>query len=281
MKLVVLSFLLVLCRSAAVAQQSDAMPDPKQLKERTIANVAVSRKALENYSCIVHRQSTELNGDGSVKEQRKTTVEEFFINGVRIGHVLTRDGKDLTGDDAKKEQARVDKQVHKYSDVKQVEKRQSEDEQHMDTLLRCLKFTNGHRELRNGRRTDVYDLTGDPDYKPRSLEERFAQALTGRIWVDEDSGAIAEVRVHTDKDVKIGGGLLANVHKGFQVHIIQQHEADGAWISKLAEGSGDARAALFLHPRFQFREELDKCHLFSVNTQTEIQKPASPAGTKP
>jgi hypothetical protein len=39
---------------------------------------------------------------------------------------------------------------------------------------------------------------------------------------------------------------------------------DGVWLTDLAEGSGDARAALFLHPYFRFKETTGDCHLYSA-----------------
>ena len=97
------------------------------------------------------------------------------------------------------------------------------------------------------------------------------QALRGRIWVDEEQGVLQELKLETDRDLKLAGGL-ANLHKGFQLHVVQQRQPDGVWLQKLAEGSGDARA-LFLKQRFRFHEETDQCHLFSVNTQQKIQAP--------
>jgi hypothetical protein len=91
--------------------------------------------------------------------------------------------------------------------------------------------------------------------------------------MDEESGTPLEMRVETTRDIKIGGGLFANVHKGFQARLLQQRQPDGVWLTKMVEGSGDARAALFLHPRFRFREDLDQCHLFSVNSQQKVQAP--------
>jgi hypothetical protein len=163
--------------------------------------------------------------------------------------------------------------VKKYSDSKNVEKEHVRDEKQVDMFLRALRFSNGHRERREGRSVVVYDLAGDPKFHPRKVEERFAQALTGRMWMDEESGTPLEMRVETTRDVKIGGGLLANIHKGFQAHLLQQRQPDGVWLTKMVEGSGDARTALFMHPRFRFREDLDQCHLFSVNSQQKVQAP--------
>ena len=147
----------------------------------------------------------------------------------------------------------------------------------MDMFLRALRFINAHRETRDGRSTIVYDLIGDPSYHAKTLEEKFAVVLTGRIWIDEQTGTPVEIRVQTDKDVKIAGGLVASVHKGFRVHVVQQLQPDGVWLRKSLDWSGDIREALFLHPRYRFSEEMDKCHLFGVNTQETHQAPKADA----
>ena len=253
--------------------QGQTMPDPQQMKARSLANMKKSEDALENYSCIVREQDDELNSDGSIKHHHSKEEEQFYVNGVEIDHALRKDGKPFTGGAAKKEQERVNKEVRKYSDIKQVQKTEAEQEKQVNLFLQAVRFENGRRQTRDGRSIIVYDLSGDPQFHPRSIEERFAQALTGKIWLDEETGTPVEMQVHTDRDVKIGGGLLANVHKGFRFHLLQQREPDGAWILKSLSGNGDARAALFLHPRFRFVQDLDRCHLFSVSTKETLGHP--------
>ena len=243
------------------------LPNPEQLKQRAIASTKQMEENLERYDCVVNSQLDELNADGGVKKRKSEQREQFFVNGQMIEHTLARDGVELTGSDAKKEQERVDKQVKKYSDLKKVEKAEAEDEKQAEMFIRAQRFQDGRRELRDGRSTVVYNLSGDPAFHPKSIEERVAQAAAGRIWVDEQSGVPVEFQIHLDHDVKIGGGLLANLHKGFSIHTVQQRQPDGVWLTKVVEGRGDARAALFLHPRFQFKEVTQRCHLFNVESR--------------
>ena len=271
-----MKFLLSLVLATAALAYADApLPNEQVLKERLLKNLKKSEDELEKYSCLVRTNEDELNGDGSVKKRRTREQERFFVNGIQIDHVLSRDGKPLSAGDAKKEQDRVNYEVKKYSKPKEVEKRQAEQQKQVEMFLRALRFTNERREMRDGRSTIVFDLIGDPSFHARSIEEKFAVAMTGRVSVDEDTGNVDEVRAYTDRDVKIGGGLLATIHKGFRVTLIQQRQPDGVWLAKTIEGSGDARAALFLHPRFRFREDIQNCHLFSVETQQSIKAPAS------
>ena len=249
------------------------LPNPEQLKERAIASTKEMERNLERYECVVNSQLDELNADGGVKKHKSEQREQFFVNGQMIEHTLARDGVELTGSNAKKEQERVDKQVKKYSDPKKVEKAEAEDERQAEMFIRAQRFQDGRREVRDGRSTVVYDLSGDPAFHPKSIEERVAQAAAGRIWVDEQSGVPIEFQIHLDHDVKIGGGLLANLHKGFSIHTVQQRQPDGVWLTKVVEGRGDARAALFLHPRFQFKEVTQKCHLFNVESRESRGQP--------
>ncbi len=266
----------ILIRSVTAGAPDAPLADPQALRQRAIVSSQKLRKDRENYSCTVREETYELNSDGSVKKKKTVLEERFFVNGWPVDHVLARDGKTLSGEDAKKEQDRTDKEVKKFSDTKKADKEEEQTERQIDVFLRALRFSNGHREQRDSRSTVVYDLAGDPNFHPQKLEERFAQALTGRIWMDEESGVPRELKVETGRDVKIAGGVAANLHKGFQLHLLQQRQPDGVWLTKVAEGSGDVRAVLFLRQRFRFREELGECHLFSVNTQQKMQAPKLP-----
>ncbi len=263
--------------SAASTAPEKPIPDGRQMKQRVLKSLRQSEDALERYSCLVRDQSEEFNSDGSVKKQRSSVKEQFFVNQIEIEHTIERDGKPLSASDAKKEQDRVDREVKKFSDKEEAEKAQVKDEKQADMFLRALQLTDGKREQRNGRSTLIYRLSGDPAFKPRKLEERFAQALTGTIAVDEETGMPLDLRFETMRDVKIGAGLLVNLHKGFWLHLVQERQPDGVWLTKEVQGSGEARAALFVHARFRFQEELEKCHLFSVTTQQSTSAPDPPA----
>jgi hypothetical protein len=243
------------------------------LKARSRASLLQSEKDLEKYSCTVYQKTQELNSDNSVKKEKSTLKDRYYVNGIQLEHVLARDGKTLTGREAKKEQEHADNDVKRFSDPKQAAGEIDRSEKEEDLFLRALRFTNGHRETRNGRSVIVYDMSGDPNFKPHKLEERFAEAVVGRIWIDEETGQPVELSFRTDKDVKIMGGLFANLHKGFTLHLLRQRMPDGVWMTKSIDGSGDGRAALFFHPRFHFTEDTEKCHLFSVDTQQKIEAP--------
>lgn len=262
--------LVVLCVPvrAEAPNANGPLPDPEQLKQRVIATERASAAERERYSCYVQNQFDKLNDHGGLKHRQSKTSQAFYVNGQQIERLLKKDGKPLCASEEKKEQERVAKEIKKYSDSKQARKAEDESEKQLEMVLRALRYTNRRRESRDGRSTVVYDLSGDPNFHPHNLRERFVKALVGRIWIDEKTGEVVEMRVKTDHDVKIAGGLLANVHKGFEFHLLQQRQPDGVWITSLLEGTGDARAALFFHPRVRFKQTTTNCRLYSVDATT-------------
>lgn len=265
-----------LAAAAQVPPANAPLPSAEEIKVRVIANEKKSEQAKERYLCIVKDEAEELESGGAIKKQETKESEEFYLNGQEIDHLLVKNGKPLKGHEADKEQERVSKEVKKFSDPKQVKKAEDEQQKEIDLFLKALRYTNGHRETRDRRSTVVYDLSGDPAFRASNVEQRFAKAIAGRIWVDEETGELLELHVHTDRDVKIAGGLLANLHKGFQLHVEQSRQPDGVWLTSLVEGTGDARAGLFFHPRFRFKETTGQCRLYSVDATSQAPKSPTP-----
>jgi len=266
---IVLGLVLV---SNLCSQPQKPLPDPSQLRARSRAGLLQGEKDLEKYSCTVLQKRDELNDDKSVKKEESVLKERFYVNGIQLEHILARNGVPLSGRDARKEQQHVDNDVRRFSDPKQAQGEISRSENQEDLFLRALRFSNGHRETRNNRSIVVYDLSGDPSFHPKKIEEKLAVAVVGRIWIDEETGQPVELQFQTDKDVKVVAGL-ANLHKGFQLHVLRQRQPDGVWMTKSVEGTGEARAFVFYHPRFRFSEDVSKCHLFNVDTQQKVEAP--------
>ena len=281
-----LSLPLSTAASNAVAQQHSApspppapsapLPNARQLLDRTLASEKLTFDARENYLCHVHQEADELHSDGSLKKKQIEDQEEFFVNGHVVDRTLAKDGKPLDADQARKEDERVQKEVKKFSDPGQRQKLESEIQKQVEAALRVMNFNNERREIVDGRSTILFDLAGNPAAETHNIEERFMQAMNGTLRLDEASGQIIEIRIRSDRDVKIAGGLVASLHKGFSLYLHQVPHKDGVWLVDYVEGSGDARAALFLHPYFHFRITQGDCHLYGVSTSQTFSQPSPP-----
>jgi hypothetical protein len=243
------------------------LPNPTQLMQRAIANETKLAKQQERYACRVDDETTELDGKGNVKKKETEAKEQFFVNGVQVDRTLAKNGKDLTADETKKEDDKVMKRTVKYSDPATAKKETDKQNKQLEEIMSAMQLRNGRRDHVDGRSVLFYDVVPNPDFKAKNLNQRFAQVMLGRISVDEETGEPVDVNLRSTQDLKIGGGVLANLHKGFWIHVHDHAEPDGVWLTDLAEGSGDARAALFFHPYFRFKETTGGCHLYSATAQ--------------
>ncbi|MFP5206274.1 MAG: hypothetical protein ACLGSH_13030 [Acidobacteriota bacterium] len=260
-----------LCGAAFAAAQTpplDApLPNPTELLQRALANEKKLAAEQERYECRVTSDVTQTDKNGRVKKNTTEVDEQFYVNGVPISRTLSKNGKDLSPDEEKKENQRVMKETVKYSNQAAAQKETDQQNQQIEDFLEAMMLANGHRRIENGRSVLDYDIVPNPRFHPRNLNQHFATVMQGTVSIDEQSGEMLDLNIKSVADLKVGGGLLANLHKGFWVHIHNHREPDGVWLTDLAEGSGDLRAALFFHPYFRFRETTGDCHLYTATAR--------------
>lgn len=240
------------------------LPNPTELLQRALANQKRLAVEQERYQCRVSETTVETDKNGKLKKTKSEVDEQFFVNGIPIQRLLSKDGKDLTPDQVKKENERVMKETVKYSNQATATKEADKQNQQIEDLVEAMMLTHGRRQMENGRSILDYEIVPNPNFRARNLIQRFAKAMQGTITIDDQTGEMVDLDIRSVADVKVGGGLLASLHKGFWLHIHNHAEPDGVWLNDLAEGSGDARAALFFHPYFRFKQTTGDCHLYTA-----------------
>ncbi len=247
----------------AAAQDGKPLPNMEALKARAIVTHDRATVLREHYLCRAKITQQEVDGKGGIKKSTVEDREMFYVKGREISQVVTRDGKPLSPGDAKKEIEKVKKRIDEANKGK------------VDTygisqadILRLMAFSNERRIMYGGRPTIVFDVKADPKAKADSVVQKMVQAVEGTVAIDEASGHVVDTNVHGVRDVKIGGGLVANVHKGFLLHVTNAPREDGVWMVNHADGSGDARVGLFMHPSMRFQQEMEGCRLFNVTAES-------------
>ncbi len=252
----------------AGAQSNGApLPNPRDLMQRALANEKKLAAQQERYECRVTDEAVETDNKGNVKKTTTEVKEQFFVNGIAVERTLSKNGKDLNPDETRKEDQRVMKEAVKYSNQANAQKETDKQNKQIEDFLAAMQLANGRREQVNGRNVLFYDIVPNPKFQGKNLNQRFAQVMQGKISIDEGTGEVIDLNMKSVQDLKIAGGMLANLHKGFWIHVHDQPQSDGVWLTDLAEGSGDARAALFFHPYFRFKETTGGCHLYNAEAK--------------
>jgi hypothetical protein len=102
-------------------------------------------------------------------------------------------------------------------------------------FLRASQFVNPRRERFRGQDVLVFDFEPNPEFKAHKLEEKLVQKLAGVVWVDEKAHDVARLEAYFVGDMKIGGGLLANLQKGTSFVFEQSFLNNEVWLPTYAE----------------------------------------------
>jgi hypothetical protein len=245
------------------------LPNANELLQRALANERKLAAEREKYDCRVTDRTIETDSKGNTKKDTTVVSDLFYVNGVAVERTLQKDGKDLSAADQHKQDDRVMKETLKYSDAANAQKQQDKQNQELEDFMQAMMLANGRRKIVNGRSFLTYDIVPNPKFDAKNINQHLAQVMQGKVSIDEQTGELIDINVTSVADLKIGGGLIANVHKGLWLHIHNEPRPDGVWLTDLAEGSGDAREALFLHPYLRFKETADGCHIYTA-TATQM-----------
>jgi hypothetical protein len=233
---------------------SRPLPDINSLMQQVEAQEKTSEKTIRQYIYRVTRTEQDLDSHGSVKKSTTEDRESFWIDGTFISRLLSRDGKPISGDELKKQNEEIDKRIAAAKERAQEEeagtaapKRGGGDEVTFARFLELGAFSNARRVAFNGRDTIAVDYAGDPKAKTRNLLEGAIHDLAGTVWVDEQDHAMVRVEGHFFDDFKVGGGLLADIHKGSWFESMWTKVNNEVWLPEIFRGKGSARIALFFN----------------------------------
>jgi hypothetical protein len=231
-------------------------------------------KVREDYTFRAVQTTRELDSNGKTKKTETEEHEVFFVNRQQIEKLVRKDGKDLTPDQARKEQDRVNKEVLKVS--KPSYTNPDKDEITVARLLQIVKFVRPRRVLLNGRDTIAFDFAGDEHAKTHGRDEEALKKVSGTIWIDEADREVSRMSATLDENYHVGFGLLASVAKGSNVVFDQALIRNEAWLPTAIALHLQARAFLVAGIRAEIDIHFDQYRKFQTDA---VQQPGATAVT--
>jgi len=264
------------------------LPDLKQLFTEIDANQKAIDKLKENYTGRRFVEETQYDGSGKATKIERREETFFYLDGEEISTLVAKDGKPLSADDQRKENERVQKRIAKYQEEKAHKEKKEEkakeegkedkdpDEPGIEVFLRACQFVNPRRERFRGQDVLVFDFEGNPEYKPKKLVERVVQQLAGVVWVDEKGHDVARLEAYFVKDIRFGGGLLANLQKGTSFVFEQAFVNEEVWLPTYEEAHIGARFLLLKGFKVNEVTRYSDYRRFNVETLSTVSKPKDP-----
>lgn len=235
-----LSSLFCLASVMAFAQSAQQpLPDVPTLIKQVEDHQHKLDQVRENYTyhetVIIH----ELDKNGTIKKNESEEDNIFFVNGHQIDRKIKKNGKELSADDQKKEQERVEKEVKKASKTPPGQSL-DKNEVSVSRLLQIMKVSNPRREQMDGRSVIAFDFVGDPHAKTHGVAEDASKKLSGTIWIDESDRQVRRLIARFDDNFHLGFGLFS-VGKGSAFTFDQKLVNNELWLPT------DAQAHIVAH----------------------------------
>ncbi len=233
---------------------SASLPDVGAL----LGDVERNQKRLEatqrDYTYHVHTEEQELDKNGGVKKTETEEAESLTIGGIRVNKVVARDGKPLSPEEQTKESERIDKEVARAKERQsKLEAKGADTDPRgnevmpLSRILELGSFTNLRRVQQEGRSLILVDYAGNPQAKTHSAFEGIMRDVVGTLAIDETDRVLVRAEGHFLNDFKLGGGLMADVHKGSSFAYRATRVSDGMWLPATIDGQGSIRVLLFAH----------------------------------
>jgi hypothetical protein len=254
------------------ASDQAALPDAATMLREVEAHQKQLDKVREDYTFRAVQTTRQLDSSGNTKKVETEEHEVFFVNGERVQKLVRKDGKDLTPDQARKEQDRVNKEVLKIS--KPGYSNPDKDEITVSRLLQIVTFSRPRRVGLNGRDTIAFDFAGDPHAKTHGRGEDALKKVSGTIWIDEADREVSRMSATLDENYHVGFGLLASVAKGSNMVFDQALIRNEAWLPTAIALHLQARALLVAGFRAEIDIRFDQYKKFQTDA---VQQPGATA----
>jgi hypothetical protein len=259
---------------ASAASEQTAIPDAATMLKEVEAHQKQLDKMRENYTFRAVQTTRQLDSSGNTKKIETEEHEVFFVNGHRVEKLVRKDGKDLTPDQARKEQDRVNKEVVKISQPGYSSA--DKDDITVARLLQIVSFSRPRRVSLNGRDTIAFDFAGDEHVKTHGRDEEALKKVSGTVWIDEADREVSRMSATLDENYHIGFGLLASVAKGSNVVFDQALIRNEAWLPTAITLHLQARAFLVAGFRADVNIRFDQYKKFQTDA---VQQPGATATT--
>jgi hypothetical protein len=258
--------------SGLAANEPAALPDAATMLHEVETRQKQLDKVREDYTFRAVQTVRQLDSSGNTKKTETEEHEVFFVNGHQVEKLVRKDGKDLTPDQARKEQDRVNKEVLKLT--KPGYKDPDKDEITVSRLLQIVTFSRPRRVRLNGRDTIAFDFTGDEHAKTHGRDEEALKKVSGTVWVDESDHEVSRMSATLDENYHVGFGLLASVAKGSNVVFDQALIRNEAWLPTAIAVHLQARAFLVAGFRADIDVRFDQYRKFQTDA---VQQPGATA----
>jgi len=235
----------LLSSSAAVAFTNPSADQPSDFKPNDQARDLVRRVV-----------ANELKQEEIDKSRYMFKLKKVSSKGTRIQQIvqtsqgsiartLSVNGQPPTDDVRQAEEQKIQKLIGDPDEQKRRQKREKEDENRAQIMVRALPNAFFYEEI--GRDSDTIKLRfhPDPNYQPQSREESIYTGMAAELWLNLPQQRLRKIDAHLFHDVDFGWGILGRLYKGGSFMVEQEQVDANHWDTTVLKLDLRGKALLF------------------------------------
>jgi hypothetical protein len=199
------------------------------------------------FNAIQQREAKSLWSYRVERHDDKHIILEQVIETVDtpVTHLLAVDGHAPTAAQLQEEDDRHRRLLRNLAGQSALKKDHAEDSKKMEEMLRIIPEAFVFQDLGKQRGLEKIAFHPNPDFKPKTYEQRILHTLVGTAFIDLHDKQIARISASLAERVEFGLGLLGRVDKGGSMNITRTRLSAGVWQVSVEKIDLSGRMAIF------------------------------------
>jgi hypothetical protein len=243
---------LVVSAFASAGLALGAQGDARDIVKRSVELDQSNWERMKDYTWIARQTDRLLDSSGQVKSQKIEEWETVVIYGEPHRRMLQRNGKELSAEEQRKEQEKLDQAVAKreHETPQQRGRREADfeherakDREFLREVPDLFDFKLLGSEAIDGHDVWVISATPKPGARPKHGDAKPLLKIQAKVWIDKSE--YQWVRLEAETTATISFGLfIARLAPGAKLIFEQERVNDQVWLPKREVVQGAARLGL-------------------------------------
>lgn len=275
--------LLIAALIAAVtaSAQERPLPDFDTFAAQVKNHLAIDEERQSGYMFVERRTEQKVDGSGRVTSETVKVFEVYpgLPGEERYRRLIEENGRHIEPDKLARQDRERQQDVEAYaraqaSDSQRLkaarehEKAQRRYSAAIDDLFRIYDIRMIRRESIEGHSTILATLDPKDSARPQTDDGKIMRNFKARAWISESDYELTRVEIEAIRDLSIGMGLLARIHKGTVATFERRKVNNEVWLPAKVTWTASGRLLLVRRLRLRGISEFSGYKKFSVDTST-------------
>jgi len=222
--------MLALVFAAALATETSA--DLRNLVRQALSGLYREDDRRGEFLFKARNDKKDFDSAGKVTNHTSHVWERIDVDGFPFGRTIERNGKPVTAEERKGEDAAMWKRLAelKAGTAPDPPKKPNPANEWYSEFPEALEYRLVGEEMVNGRAALLMEASPRSGYKPKNMRARVFEKMNARIWIDKAASELVKAEAEMFDTVSVGYGVLGKIEKGTRLKLQRRLVGDGIWL---------------------------------------------------